>query len=133
MRSIGLITVVVPDYDEAIEFYRDSLGFELIEDIRIDENKRWVVVAPDRSNDRRGAALLLARAANAEQATRIGNQAGGRVFLFLETEDFDRDHAQMSSAGVIFVEPPRHESYGMVAVFEDRFGNRWDLLQRNID
>jgi catechol 2,3-dioxygenase-like lactoylglutathione lyase family enzyme len=122
---LGLVTLVVRDYDEAIAFYVDVLGFELIEDTRLDADKRWVVVAP---RGARETALLLARAATPAQQTRIGDQTGGRVALFLNTDDFDRDYQRMKAAGVIFEEPPRHEPYGTVAVFHDLYGNRWDLL-----
>jgi catechol 2,3-dioxygenase-like lactoylglutathione lyase family enzyme len=122
---LGLVALVVRDYDEAITYYVDVLGFELIEDTRLDTVKRWVVVAP---RGARETALLLARAATPAQETRIGDQTGGRVALFLYTHDFDRDYERMRSAGVRFEEPPRHESYGTVAVFHDLYGNRWDLL-----
>lgn len=114
------------DYDEALDFYTRALGFECIEDRAMPGGKRWLVVAPPGG---RGAALLLARAATPAQQARIGDQTGGRVFLFLETDDFARDHARMLAAGVRFAEPPRHEAYGTVAVFEDLYGNRWDLIQ----
>ncbi|AXE23776.1 VOC family protein [Streptomyces globosus] len=126
MPHLGLVTVVVRDYDEAIAFYRDALGFELREDTRIDDDKRWVVVAPPGSRE---TALLLARAATGDQEARIGDQTGGRVGWFLHTDAFDRDHARMRAAGVVFEEAPRQEPYGMVAVFRDLYGNRWDLLQ----
>jgi catechol 2,3-dioxygenase-like lactoylglutathione lyase family enzyme len=117
---------VVPDYDEAINFFTRALNFELCEDTPLGGDKRWVVVRPP---GRVGSGLLLARASNPAQAARIGDQTGGRVFLFLETENFDRDHARMTAAGVRFVEKPRHEAYGVVAVFEDLCGNRWDLIE----
>jgi len=126
-QVIGALTLVVPDYDEAIAFYRDTLGFDLIEDTKLPDAKRWVLVAPKGSSETR---LLLARADNAEQRAAIGNQTGGRVFLFLHTDDFDRDHQAMLAAGVTFLEPPRIEAYGKVAVFSDPFGNRWDLIER---
>lgn len=123
---ISALALLVPDYDPAIDFYVRTLGFRLVDDI--DEGrKRWVTVEPKGG----GVRLLLARADSPEQTRAIGNQAGGRVFLFLETDDFARDHAAMLAAGVSFEEPPRHESYGTVAVWRDPFGNRWDLLQRN--
>ncbi|HEX2780486.1 MAG TPA: VOC family protein [Gemmatimonadaceae bacterium] len=125
-RTIALVAVVVRDYDEAIAFYTGPLGFRLVEDTPVAPGKRWVVVAPEGS----GTSLLLARAANAEQERRIGDQTGGRVFLFLDTDDFQRDYARMTAAGVRFIEPPRKESYGMVAVFLDLYGNRWDLVER---
>ena len=123
---IALVTVVVPDYDQAIAWYRDLLGFEVVADTPLEEGKRWVVVRPPGSA---GAALLLARAATAAQRARVGDQTGGRVFLFLETDDFVADHARYAAAGVRFVEEPREEAYGTVAVFEDPFGNRWDLIE----
>ncbi len=120
---ITALALVVPDYDAAIAFYVGTLGFRLTEDI--DQGaKRWVTVEPPGG----GVRLLLARAEGVEQATAIGNQAGGRVFLFLRTDDFARDHAAMLAAGVQFEEAPRHEAYGSVAVWRDPFGNRWDLL-----
>jgi catechol 2,3-dioxygenase-like lactoylglutathione lyase family enzyme len=123
-RRIGLVALVVRDYDEAIAWYTRLPGFALIEDTPLAPGKRWVVVGPGQ-----GTALLLARAADARQASRVGDQSGGRVFLFLETGDFARDHAAMRAAGVRFVEAPRHEAYGTVAVFEDLYGNRWDLIE----
>ncbi len=128
-QSIGLTALVVRDYDEAIEFYTGTLGFSLVEDTYIPEqDKRWVVVAPPGSIESR---LLLARAANEAQSSRIGDQAGGRVFLFLNTDDFWRDYHAYKAKGVVFVREPREESYGVVAVFKDLYGNLWDLLQRN--
>jgi catechol 2,3-dioxygenase-like lactoylglutathione lyase family enzyme len=120
---ISALALVVPDYDQAIAFYVGKLGFRLAEDID-QGRKRWVTVEPPGG----GARLLLARAEGALQAATIGNQAGGRVFLFLETDDFVRDHAAMLAAGVEFEEAPRHEPYGTVAVWRDPFGNRWDLI-----
>lgn len=126
-QSIGLVSLVVPDYDEAIAFYVGVLGFQLIEDTPVPEqHKRWVVVAPPGASESR---LLLARASSSEQASRIGNQTGGRVFLFLETDDFARDHALYRARGVPFVREPKDESYGTVAVFRDPWGNLWDLIQ----
>jgi catechol 2,3-dioxygenase-like lactoylglutathione lyase family enzyme len=154
-QSLAHIALVVRDYDEAIAWYTDKLGFELLADERCgpepaaaspgsgcehpgdvrtgtephrqpEQDKRWVLVAPAGSA---GCSLLLARAATAEQAAFIGNQAGGRVFLFLETDDFARDHAAMTAKGVRFVRPAKTEPYGTVAVFEDLYGNRWDLIQ----
>ncbi len=126
-QSIGYVALVVRDYDEAIEFYVDTLGFRLIEDTFIEaQNKRWVLVAPPGSTETR---LLLARAVGAEQSSRIGNQTGGRVFLFLHTDDFWRDFNAFKSKGVVFVRDPKEESYGTVAVFRDLYGNLWDLLQ----
>jgi catechol 2,3-dioxygenase-like lactoylglutathione lyase family enzyme len=129
-RSIALISLVVRDYDEAIAFYRGALGFELLEDTPQPDGKRWVVVAPAGGT---GASLLLARAAGEVQAARVGDQTGGRVFLFLETDDFQRDYARFSAAGVRFVRPPKREPYGTVAVFEDLYGNRWDLIEPTAD
>lgn len=120
------ITLVVPDYDAAISFYRDQMGFELVEDSALGGGKRWVVLRPGPG----GADLLLARAANDAQRAAIGNQAGGRVYLFLESDDFSADYARLKSAGVVFLEEPRHETYGSVAVFRDPFGNKWDLIER---
>ena len=125
-QHIGYIALVVRDYDEAIEFYRTKIGFELVEDTQLDAEKRWVLMAPPGSVETR---LLLARAASPEQATRIGNQTGGRVFLFLHTDDFWRDYHRLRAQGVNFRRPPKEESYGTVAVFEDLYGNLWDLLQ----
>jgi catechol 2,3-dioxygenase-like lactoylglutathione lyase family enzyme len=127
MLKLAQLALVVRDYDEAIAWYTRALGFTLAEDTPLGGGKRWVVL---RAPGPGGADLLLARAANAEQATRIGNQTGGRVFLFLHSDDFSRDHAAFSKAGVKFVEGPRRESYGTVAVFEDLYGNRWDLIGR---
>lgn len=130
-QSIMALALVVPDYDAAIDFYVGKLGFRLIEDVPQGPEKRWVTVAPPGDGD--GTALLLARALSGPQRSAIGNQTGGRVFLFLETDDFARDHAAMQAAGVTFEEAPRHEPYGTVAVWRDPFGNRWDLLQRTSD
>ncbi|MEO5812242.1 MAG: VOC family protein [Rhodanobacter sp.] len=128
-QSIAHIALVVHDYDEALDFYVGKLGFRVVEDTFQPElNKRWVVVSPPGSS---GASLLLARASAPEQEPFIGNQAGGRVFLFLQTDNFRRDYDHMVSAGVTFVRPPCEASYGTVAVFEDLYGNRWDLLQYN--
>ena len=126
-QSIGLVSLVVPDYDEAIAFYVGILGFTLIEDSFVPEqNKRWVVVAPPGAT---GTRLLLARAANPEQSSRVGNQTGGRVFLFLYTDDFDRDYRAFREKGVVFVREPAQQPYGTVAVFRDPWGNLWDLFQ----
>ncbi|MBT2748147.1 MULTISPECIES: VOC family protein [unclassified Lysobacter] len=125
-RSIGSITVVVADYDQAIAYYTQSLGFVLLEDIDQGGGKRWVRVAPA---DGAQTALLLARASGERQQARIGDQTGGRVGFFLHTDDFHRDHAAMLERGVRFMESPRVETYGTVAVFEDLYGNRWDLLE----
>ncbi|HSE12540.1 MAG TPA: VOC family protein [Rudaea sp.] len=126
-QSIAHIALVVRDYDEAIAYYTQVLGFELLEDTTLAPGKRWVLVAP-RGN--RGASLLLARAASPEQQTRVGNQTGGRVFLFLHTDDFQRDYQTFLDRGVRFIEVPRNEAYGTVVVFEDLYGNRWDLIER---
>ena len=126
-QRIGALALVVPDYDAAIDFYVGKLGFRLIEDQDQGAGKRWVLVAPP--GGAAGSALLLARADGAAQQAVIGQQAGGRVFLFLHTDDFDRDHSAMIAAGVLFEEAPRLEPYGKVAVWRDPFGNRWDLLE----
>jgi catechol 2,3-dioxygenase-like lactoylglutathione lyase family enzyme len=126
-QSIALVSLLVRDYDEALAFYVGTLGFTLIEDTFIaEQNKRWVVVAPPGTN---ACHLLLARAAGDEQASRVGNQTGGRVFLFLYTDDLARDHAAYRAKGVEFVREPKREPYGTVAVFRDLYGNLWDLLQ----
>jgi catechol 2,3-dioxygenase-like lactoylglutathione lyase family enzyme len=125
VKRLALTTYLVSDYDEAIAFFVHKLGFELREDRHLSRRKRWVVVAPDASS----AGLLLARAATPDQTRAIGDQSGGRVFLFLETDDFARDHAELANRGVRFVEDPRQEAYGTVAVFADLYGNRWDLIQ----
>lgn len=125
-QSLSMIALVVRDYDEAIAYYTKTLGFELVEDTVLSPTKRWVIVAPPGG----GARLLLAKAAGASQESRIGDQTGGRVFLFLDTDDFARDHALYLSRGVKFVRPPSREAYGTVAVFEDFYGNKWDLVQR---
>lgn len=126
-RRLSLVTLVVPDYDAGIAFYVGRLGFELLSDEARGGGKRWVTVAP--TGRQAGAALLLARAVGSDQQAAIGRAAGGRVALFLETDDFARDYAAMLAQGVIFEEPPRNESYGTVAVWRDPWGNRWDLLQ----
>jgi len=125
-RKIGAVSVVVRGYDEAIAWYRRCLNFEVIADTDLGGGKRWVLVAPARDA---ATPLLLAQAAVPEQSARVGDQTGGRVFLFLHTDDFARDHAHMTAQGVKFHEAPRHETYGTVAVFEDLYGNKWDLLQ----
>jgi catechol 2,3-dioxygenase-like lactoylglutathione lyase family enzyme len=124
-NSIATVALVVRDHDEAIAFYCGALGFVLIADTDMGGGKRWVVVAPRGG----GARLLLAKADGPAQAARIGDQTGGRVGFFLETDDFARDHAAFEAAGVNFLEAPRHEAYGSVAVFEDLYGNKWDLIQ----
>ncbi|MEM7762543.1 MAG: VOC family protein [Pseudomonadota bacterium] len=127
-QSIALLALVVGDYDEAIAFYTEKLDFTLLEDTyQPEQDKRWVIVAPPGSN---GTNLLLARASNDAQTAAIGNQTGGRVFLFLHTDDFWRDYEQMTARGVRFVREPAVEPYGTVAVFEDLYGNQWDLIQR---
>jgi len=124
---ISLISLLVNDYDEAIDHYVRQLGFLLLEDTLLSSEKRWVVVAPA-SGAQTG--LLLAKAVGESQTAAIGRQSGGRVFLFLETDDFYGKYNAMSEAGIVFLETPRHEAYGVVAVFEDKFGNRWDLIER---
>ncbi len=126
-QALTLISVLVRDYDEALKFYVDTLGFVLVEDTVIPaQEKRWVVVAPSRTS---GARVLLARASNAEQASRVGNQTGGRVFLFLHTDDFRADYQRYIDKGVEFVRGPTEEVYGTVAVFRDLYGNLWDLVE----
>ncbi len=125
-QQIGNIALVVENYDDAIEFYTQKLQFELIEDTDLGDGKRWVQVAPPNSN---GTNLLLAQASTEEQLQAVGNQTGGRVFLFLQTNDFWRDYQLMKDKGVTFNETPREEAYGTVAVFQDLYGNKWDLLQ----
>jgi catechol 2,3-dioxygenase-like lactoylglutathione lyase family enzyme len=122
-----MITVVVDDYDTAIDYYTTALGFTLVEDTKMSETKRWVVVAPD---ENQGAALLLAQAASPEQNAAIGNQSGGRVMFFLYTDDFDRDYAHMAKHNVAFTEVPRLEDFGKVVVFADKYGNKWDFIER---
>jgi catechol 2,3-dioxygenase-like lactoylglutathione lyase family enzyme len=131
MRRIALVTLVVDDYDEAIRFYTEALGFRLVEDAARPDGSRWVVVRP--AAEAGGTDLLLARAKDEAQRGRVGDQTGGRVGFFLHTDDFARDHARMLAAGVTFLEEPRHEPYGSVAVFQDLYGNRWDLLQPATD
>lgn len=123
---IALVTLVVPDYDRAIAFYCGALRFELVEDMQMPDGKRWVVVRPKGGE---GTGLLLAKAANDAQVEAIGRQTGGRVGFFLHTDSFEHDFSAFVAAGVRFLEPPRTEAYGTVAVFEDPFGNKWDLLQ----
>jgi catechol 2,3-dioxygenase-like lactoylglutathione lyase family enzyme len=123
-RRITQVALVVRDYDEAIRFFTQALGFELLEDSPRPDGKRWVLVALPGG----GAALLLARAATPEQQRAVGNQAGGRVFMFLATDDFERDYRRMTAHGVRFTEQPRHEPYGTVVVFLDLYGNKWDLI-----
>lgn len=130
MQVVGIVTLVVRDYDEAIQYFTQKLGFALLEDAPREGDKRWVVVAPPTSQ---GAGLLLARAATPKQEACVGRQTGGRVFLFLHTDDFAADYQAMQARGVRFVEAPRNEAYGTVVVFEDLYGNRWDLLQPLVD
>ncbi|KEJ98087.1 Catechol 2,3-dioxygenase [Pseudosulfitobacter pseudonitzschiae] len=125
MQHLALIALLVPDYDEGIAFYVDRMGFDLLEDTDLGGGKRWVRVAPAGAQ----TAFLLARAVGDRQTDAIGNQGGGRVWLFLQTDDFAADHARLLAAGVTFEESPRHEPYGTVAVMQDKFGNRWDLIQ----
>jgi len=129
-QDLGYVALVVRDYDEALAFFTQSLGFMLVEDTvtkdQRGENKRWVLVRPPNPS---GTCLLLARASTPEEASRIGNQTGDRVFLFLHTDDFWRDYREMTARGVKFLETPRQEAYGVVAVFEDLYGNKWDLLE----
>ena len=125
-QQIGHITLVVDDYDEAIKFYTEKLNFKLKEDTALSETKRWVIVTPPGSD---GCGLLLAKAANDEQKQRIGNQTGGRVFLFLFTSDFWTDYKQMVENGIIFTRNPSEEEYGTVAVFQDLYGNLWDFIE----
>jgi catechol 2,3-dioxygenase-like lactoylglutathione lyase family enzyme len=127
-HSIALVTLVVRDYDEAIAFFTGALGFALVEDTPLDAGKRWVVVTPSGSP---GVSLLLAKAATPEQWARVGDQTGGRVFLFLHTNDFWNDYCHMKSRGVQFAGEPREEAYGRVVVFFDLYGNKWDLIQPN--
>ena len=130
-QRLGALSLLVRDYDEAIAYYTGVLGFRLVEDTPLAPDKRWVLVAPPDAAGARpaGTCLLLARAKNAAELAAVGNQTGGRVFLFLHTDDFARDHAAFSARGVEFLEAPRAESYGTVAVFRDLYGNKWDLLQ----
>ena len=130
MQTLGYVALVVREYEEAIAFFTQRLGFELVEDSvtadRLGREKRWVLVAPPHSH---GTKLLLARASTPEEKTHVGNQTGGRVFLFLNSDDFWRDYREMTARGVKFCEAPREEIYGTVVVFEDLYGNKWDLLQ----
>lgn len=142
-QAIGALALLVPDYDEAIDYYTQVLGFELVEDTPMGPEKRWVVVRPMNTevnevntetaggSGHSGCGLVLAKAKNEAERAHIGNQTGGRVFLFLHTDDFWRDYTRYRENGVRFLEEPRTEPYATVAVFEDRFGNRWDLLQKN--
>lgn len=128
VQKLSHIALIVKDYDEAVKFYTEKLHFRLVEDTVLSETKRWILVAPPGSKE---CCLLLAKAANEEQKSRIGNQAGGRVFLFLHTDDFWVDYKEMLGGGIIFVREPVEESYGTVAVFRDLYGNLWDLIGPN--
>jgi catechol 2,3-dioxygenase-like lactoylglutathione lyase family enzyme len=125
-QRIAQMALVVRDYDEAIAFYSQKLKFQLVEDTTLSESKRWVVMVPPGNSN---TCLLMAKAANEEQLSRVGNQTGGRVFLFLYTDDFNRDYEYYLSVGIKFVRPPSIEEYGTVAVFEDLYGNLWDLIE----
>jgi catechol 2,3-dioxygenase-like lactoylglutathione lyase family enzyme len=125
-QTLGHVALVVRDYDEALDFFTRTLHFSVVEDTRLSDDKRWVLIAPPGSGD---TSLLLARAATPEQVRHIGNQTGGRVFLFLSTDDFWRDYREMTERNVKFTREPRQEPYGTVAVFEDLYGNQWDLLE----
>jgi catechol 2,3-dioxygenase-like lactoylglutathione lyase family enzyme len=125
-QTLGHVAVIVRDYEEALAFFTRTLNFRVVEDTRLSEEKRWVLIAPPGSQ---GTSLLLARAETPEQVSRIGNQTGGRVFLFLHTDDFWRDYREMTARKVKFIREPREETYGTVAVFEDLYGNKWDLLE----
>jgi len=125
-QTLAAVSLVVRDYDEAIAFYTQQLSFTLVEDTELSESKRWVVIAPPGSS---GCKLLLAKASNEAQLQAVGNQTGGRVFLFLHTDNFERDYTNMKNAGISFIEAPRKEPYGTVVVFEDLYGNRWDLIE----
>ncbi|PWK16810.1 catechol 2,3-dioxygenase-like lactoylglutathione lyase family enzyme [Arcicella aurantiaca] len=127
-RKIVHLALVVNDYDEAIKFYIEKLDFILIEDSTLSATKRWVVISPQKNSS---CTILLAKAVNEEQKSRIGNQTGGRVFLFLETDNFQRDYERFRENGINFIREPSKESYGIVAVFEDLYGNLWDLIQYN--
>lgn len=126
-QTLACVSILVRDYDEALAFFTNALGFAVVEDTPLVNGKRWLVVAPPGA---RGTALLLAKAATAEQERHVGNQTGGRVFLFLHTDDLWRDYRAMKLRGVTFTEVPREEAYGTVVVFQDLYGNKWDLVQR---
>ena len=128
MQTLAHIALVVKDYDEAINFYTEKLGFTLVEDTVLSNTKRWVLIAPPGSI---GCQILLAKAASEEQLSRVGNQTGGRVFLFLHTDNFQRDYQQLLDHQVKIIREPSVEPYGTVAVFEDLYGNKWDLIERN--
>lgn len=127
-RSVGQIAILVRDYDEALNFYIRALGFVLVEDTVLSPGKRWVVIKPPNTRNQ-GCHILLARAANDRQEQCIGNQSGGRVWLFLYTDDFERDYTMLQTHGVTIVRPPSHEPYGKVLVFQDLYGNLWDLIE----
>ncbi len=127
-QHLAMVAIVVKDYDEAIDFYTGKLNFRLIEDTVMSRTKRWVVISPP--GDMQGCNLLLAKAANEEQASRIGNQSGGRVFLFLHTDNFRRDYEMMVNNGIEFTRGPAQETWGTVAVFKDIYGNLWDLIEK---
>jgi catechol 2,3-dioxygenase-like lactoylglutathione lyase family enzyme len=127
-QKIAHIALVVKDYDEAIKFYSEKLDFQILEDTRLSEDKRWVLIAPPGAEE---CCILLAKAVNARQSSCIGNQTGGRVFLFLYTDDFWRDYNKMLDRNINFIRPPKEENYGLVAVFEDLYGNLWDFIQPN--
>jgi catechol 2,3-dioxygenase-like lactoylglutathione lyase family enzyme len=128
-QLIGQVTFLVREYDEAVRYFTEAMGFHVVADTPMGAGKRWVVVAPPHGG---GPGLLLARATTPEQAAAVGRQAGGRVFLFLQTDDFDRDYRAMKARGVSFAEEPRVEAYGTVAVFADLYGNKWDLLEHKV-
>jgi catechol 2,3-dioxygenase-like lactoylglutathione lyase family enzyme len=128
-QQLAHIALVVADYDEAIVFYTQKLQLTLVEDTQLSDTKRWVLIAPKGSQN--GCNILLAKAVGAEQVSRVGNQTGGRVFLFLYTDDFWRDYNQMQADGIVFTREPSQEAYGIVAVFKDLYGNLWDLIQPN--
>jgi catechol 2,3-dioxygenase-like lactoylglutathione lyase family enzyme len=128
-QHLAHITLVVNDYDEAIRFYTEKLQFDLVEDTHLENDKRWVLVAPKGWHE---CCILLAKAVNEEQRSRLGNQTGGRVFLFLHTDNFWRDYDAMTGLGVDFIRPPAEESYGTVAVFKDLYGNLWDLIGKKV-
>ena len=125
MQKLAMLSLLVPDYQSGIDFYCNALGFDLREDTDLGDGKRWVVVAPTGAD----TAFVLAKAVGPDQIAAIGNQGGGRVWLFLQTDDFPRDHQMMLKNGILFEESPRHEPYGTVAVWRDPFGNRWDLIE----
>lgn len=129
-QKIGSVALLVREYDEAIAFYTETLRFNLLADTPLGDGKRWVLVAPPGAEE---SGLLLAKAASSDQEQCVGNQTGGRVFLFLHTDDFWRDYHDMTARGVVFIEEPRQEAYGTVVVFEDLYGNKWDLLEMKRD